>query len=105
MLLAFRGKCPEGFEACHNNGIRTDNRLENLRWDSKSGNMADKLLHKTDSRGENNPKCKLNEKLVREIRLRYEAGNITKAELGRQYSVSKVLIGLILSRKLWAHVD
>jgi hypothetical protein len=30
VLETFVGSCPAGMEACHNNGIRTDNRLENL---------------------------------------------------------------------------
>jgi hypothetical protein len=29
-----------GYEACHGNGIRTDNRLCNLRWDTKEANLA-----------------------------------------------------------------
>jgi hypothetical protein len=28
------------YEACHGNGIRTDNRLCNLRWDTKEANLA-----------------------------------------------------------------
>lgn len=47
VLLAFHGEPPEGFEACHNNGIRTDNRLENLRWDTHSGNSFDQVAHGT----------------------------------------------------------
>lgn len=52
VLLAFVGPRPEGMECCHGNGIRHDNRLENLRWDTHQGNMADRLRHGTDSRGE-----------------------------------------------------
>jgi hypothetical protein len=29
-----------GYEACHNNNNRTDNRLCNLRWDTKEANLA-----------------------------------------------------------------
>ena len=41
VLMAFVGLPQDGQEACHENDIRTDNRLENLRWDSHSGNMLD----------------------------------------------------------------
>lgn len=48
VLEAFVGPCPEGLIACHNNGDPTDNRLENLRWDTPSSNMFDKQAHGTD---------------------------------------------------------
>lgn len=41
VLEAFIGPRPEGHEACHNNGDRTDNRLANLRWDTVSENRLD----------------------------------------------------------------
>lgn len=45
VLEAFRGPCPEDFEGCHNNGVRADNRLSNLRWDSRSSNIFDLVAH------------------------------------------------------------
>ena len=47
VLDNFVGPCPEGMEACHSNGDYTDNRLENLRWDTKSSNMQDQIRHGT----------------------------------------------------------
>lgn len=46
-MEAFVGPCPEGMEVCHNNGDCTDNRLENLRYDTKSANMLDRVRHGT----------------------------------------------------------
>lgn len=48
VLTAFAGSRPVGFYACHNNGDPADNRAANLRWDTPSGNSADKALHGTD---------------------------------------------------------
>lgn len=48
ILEAFVGPCPDGMEACHNNGARTDNRLENLRWDTPSNNNLDRTRHGTN---------------------------------------------------------
>lgn len=48
VLLAFVGPCPPGMEACHNNGDRFDNRLSNLRWDTRSANNLDKNAHGTN---------------------------------------------------------
>lgn len=43
VLEAFIGKCPDGMEACHNNDVADDNRLVNLRWDTRTANEHDKL--------------------------------------------------------------
>ncbi|SLG71838.1 NUMOD4 domain-containing protein [Mycobacteroides abscessus] len=44
VLEAFVGPRPAPeFDACHNNGIKDDLRVENLRWDTKSANMQDCL--------------------------------------------------------------
>lgn len=45
VLEAFIGPCPDGMEACHNNGNPADNRLSNLRWDTKSANAFDRTRH------------------------------------------------------------
>jgi hypothetical protein len=43
VLEAFAGPCPEGMEACHANDIANDNRLKNLRWDTRSENMREQV--------------------------------------------------------------
>lgn len=48
VLEAFVGPRPDGMEGCHNNGNPSDNRVENLRWDTPSNNSLDKQLHGTD---------------------------------------------------------
>ena len=47
VLMAFVGPCPEGMEACHNNGVADDNRISNLRWDTPSENIRDLVRHGT----------------------------------------------------------
>lgn len=41
VLEAFVGPRPEGLEACHWNDVSDDNRLDNLRWATKSANRYD----------------------------------------------------------------
>jgi hypothetical protein len=41
VLTAFVGPRPDGKEACHWNDKSYDNRLSNLRWDTRSHNMND----------------------------------------------------------------
>ncbi|WP_442972456.1 NUMOD4 motif-containing HNH endonuclease [Rhodococcus sp. BH5] len=47
VIEAFTGPRPDGMEACHNNGVRTDNRASNLRWDTRSANQRDAVAHGT----------------------------------------------------------
>ncbi len=55
VLLAFVGPAPEGTECCHNNGIASDNRIENLRWDSHANNNADRKRHGNYATGKRHP--------------------------------------------------
>lgn len=41
LLTTFVAECPVGTEACHSNGIPDDDRLCNLRWDTRSANRRD----------------------------------------------------------------
>jgi len=47
VLLTFKGEPAVGEEACHNNRVRTDNRLDNLRWDTHQANVGDAVEHGT----------------------------------------------------------
>lgn len=47
VLSAFTRPRPAGMQACHNNGDPTDNRVENLRWDTISANQRDRTRHGT----------------------------------------------------------
>lgn len=47
VLEAFVGPRPDGHQACHNDGSRTNNHVSNLRWDTVSANQYDKVAHGT----------------------------------------------------------
>lgn len=49
VLEAFVGNCPEGYESCHNDGDASNNKVENLRWDTHEHNMMDKRHHGTST--------------------------------------------------------
>ena len=57
VLEAFEGPCPEGMEGCHHDGNPTNNRIENLRWDTRRSNVADALRHGTHSNGQSDKTC------------------------------------------------
>ena len=62
VLLAFVGNAPEGTEACHGNGVPDDNRIENLRWDTRSSNLRDMVRH-GGHRAANRDQCPLGHRL------------------------------------------
>jgi hypothetical protein len=68
VLAAFVGPRPDGMDACHNDGDRTNPALSNLRWDTKKANQADRLRHGTDGRGERSSRAILTAELVTWIR-------------------------------------
>lgn len=100
VIEAFVGPAPDGMECCHNNGRKSDCRLENLRWGTKQENSKDKALHGTALKGSKNPSAKLCERDV--IEILQSSG--TCAEIAAKYSVSDVLIGNIRRGKSWRHV-
>ena len=59
VLTAFAGECPKGHEASHLNGDVSNNRLDNLAWESFSDNNKRKVVHGTDDNGEKSVLSKL----------------------------------------------
>lgn len=64
VLEAFLCDRPHGMQACHNNGIPDDNRLENLRWDSPKNNVGDRKRHGTYQNGIKNPNAKYTDEQI-----------------------------------------
>jgi len=97
LLRTFVGPCPPGMECCHTNGVSTDDRLSNLRWDTRANNALDKLR--------NNKKCgpKLSKDDVREIRQLREAG-VTHVKLAKRFNVSRPTISRVCAGKSWKRV-
>ncbi len=97
VLLSFVGPAPAGKEACHNNGVRSDPRLENLRWDTRAANIADKVGHGTMLSGHRCGQSILTAEQVREIRaarLRGERLTAIGARFGTHMSnVSQICRG------------
>lgn len=100
VLESFVGPCPDGMQACHNNGDPKDNRAENLRWDTPSNNQADRHSHGTAAVGIRNPRAKLTEADIRNIR----QSSLTAVELSRQYPCNASNISQIRRGITWQHV-
>lgn len=85
----------------HKNGIKTDNRLENLEWSTHLEN--NRHAHETglyDSRGERNNLAKLTEKQVKEI----IASTGPLNPLAEKYGVSAVTICKIRLGNMWKYI-
>jgi hypothetical protein len=87
VLEAFVGPCPEGMEACHNDGNPANNQLENLRWDTRKANHADKRIHGTLVEGYAHPAAKLTFAQIEAIRVEY-AVRRNPTELAKRYGIA-----------------
>jgi hypothetical protein len=77
VLETFIGAPPSDMQnptAAHDNGVRTDNRLSNLKWASQKDNIRDKVRHGTAQIGEKHPQCRLTEEKVLNIRQMRKSG-------------------------------
>lgn len=107
LLEAFVGPRPAGMDACHFPDPDPYNcALWNLRWGTKSENMQHKKLQGTWQGGSNNPRAKLSEADVVEIRRLFAAqtNKQDKITLARKFGVSRTLIRLIVNGRIWGHV-
>ena len=102
VLEAFVGPRPPGLVCCHADGDRTDNRLQNLRWDSYLANSEDMLRHGTRLMG-SRANAKLTEEQVAEIR-RLRADGESFSDLAGRFGVTYVNILAVVYRRTWRHV-
>ena len=112
VLAAFRGPCPPGMEACHEDGTRTNYRLDNLRWDTPSANNREKIRHGTHQGGEKNGRARLTAEQVLTIRRRYadlrrgrgKVPNGVVAAMAAEYGVTTGAIRDIATHRVWKHL-
>jgi hypothetical protein len=103
VLEAFVGPRPDGMQACHQNGVRSDNRCTNLRWDTCKRNHADKRAHGTAQIGEKHPRAILDEASV--VQMRVHKGWLGSDVLASTFGVCRSAVVKVWSKQLWPHVD
>lgn len=102
MLEAFVGPCPDGMEACHNDGQRSNNVISNLRYGTPMENGHDKVVHGHSRPGSQSYLSKLDERTVLEIR--ESASELTRNQLSAKFDVPIANLGYILRRQTWRHI-
>ncbi len=104
VLTAFVCPMPDGKEGCHGDGNKRNNRLSNLRWDTRKANHADKNIHNTQTCGMRHPKAKLTDDLVFQIRARRASG-ANLHELAEEFQqVSRMTVYRAATGRSWSHL-
>lgn len=90
----------------HKNGIKNDNRAENLEWCTQSENASHSFRTGLQSnRGDKNPISKLTHQQVVEIKKLLADGNLNQHQIGRKFNVTNHTICAINKGKNWSYVQ
>ncbi len=104
MCAAFHGPAPSPRHVvAHNDGTRTNNSLENLRWATPLENTDDMFRHGTPRFGGLPGGCKLTADSVREIRALLSSGRSNR-RVAKMYGVSSSTISSIRLGQIWTRV-
>lgn len=104
MAITFLGGVPDGFHVCHQNGIKTDCRLQNLRIDTASANCMDKVNHGTHNRGEFHYKSKYTQELILQVKKRLLSGEKI-LDLCREYGMTRSYLSNIKHGYKWGWLE
>lgn len=99
VCAAFHGPRPAGMQVCHNDGKKTNNHKDNLRWDTPVNNQLDRITHRTDLRGEAVSTAKLTSEQAGEIK-----AGLKFSEAHARFGISKSQYYRILKGEAWAHL-
>ena len=103
----------------HINGIKGDNRAENLEWVTPSENIRhaidtgllkykkkeEEIKKSKYSKGEKISSSKLSPEEVIEIRVLWDFKEYKKVELAEIYGVNESTIRDVITRRQWKHID
>jgi hypothetical protein len=105
VVEAFLGEIPD--EVNHKNGIKTDNRLENLEKATRSENILHRVrvlgIRPIINRGEDSGNAKFTETQIRTIRRMYKNG-YSYSQVAAQFGCTKSAICHIVKRRSWSHI-
>jgi hypothetical protein len=100
---AFHGVATDGMVCRHLDGNRFNNAADNLSWGTPSENNLDMRQHGTSPTGERNPRAKLTENAVQDMRLHRKATGESFAKIGARFGVSTMTAHRAITGVSWAN--
>lgn len=98
VMEAFVGARPENYDICHNDGNPKNNKLENLRYDTRSNNNIDVFRH-------GRTMGKLTPDEVAEVRHLLENTNLYQKTIAKRYGVSQRTVSRINTGETFSWLD
>jgi hypothetical protein len=95
VMLAFVGPCPPGMEVCHYDGNPTNNRLDNLRYDTHQANMEDAVRH---GRWRSNYGPKLTPEMIEEIQSLASHG-MSKRQMAIRFGINPATVAKAIAKQ------
>lgn len=92
-------------EVNHKDGVKSNNRVDNLAWSTSSENKQHAIKIGIFSIGTGRPDAKINEYIVIEILKDRYINNLKELELEEKYPISRTAIRNIIHGKTWKHVE
>lgn len=106
ILEAFKGRAPTSeHQAAHENGVRLDNRVDNLNWKTWQENEEDKDRHGTILFGDSHPRAKISFSVADAMRSKYSGRHGDMRRLSREFGVSIDIVSRVIRNKAWIRDD
>lgn len=103
VAAAFLGPRPDGHDICHNDGDQKNNAASNLRYATRTENEQDKRTHGSLRYGETHMDAKLNDEVVRSLRVSLQGK--TQRWWAKRLGVSDGALSHALSGVTWRHLN
>lgn len=103
VLEAFVGKCPPGMECCHGDSNRANNKLSNLRWDTKKSNAEDREKAGNTAKGSTHGQSVIDEAIAKKVKIMLADGK-KPSYIAEELGIKRHIVANIKQNHSWRHV-